>query len=76
MTESFCWACLRVCNSNLMILISDCNYGIVAMGWDFFFLLRIFVRSYVLVLVVGRMEWFWTSWGVSSLLKLFNSLFK
>ena len=52
MAESFCWACLRVCNSNLKILISDYNYGIVAMGLDFFFLLRIFVRSY-------HMCWYW-----------------
>ena len=58
MAESFCWAYLRVCNSDLKILISDCNSGIVAMGLDFIFLLSIFVRSYVLVLVVGRMELF------------------
>jgi hypothetical protein len=30
----------------------------------------------VLVLVIGRTEWFWTGWGVSGLLKLFNSLSK
>jgi hypothetical protein len=52
MAESFCWACLKVYNSNLRILISDCNYRIVAMGLDFFFLLRIFVRSY-------HMCWYW-----------------
>lgn len=42
--ESFCWACLRVCNSDLRVLISDCNSRIVVVILDFF-LLRILVRS-------------------------------
>ena len=45
MAESFCWACLRVCNSDLRVLIYDYNSRIVAIGLHFFFLLRIFVRS-------------------------------
>ena len=39
------------------------------MGLDFFFLLRIFVRSYVLVLVVGRMKLFQVGWGVSGFIE-------
>jgi len=44
MAESFCWACLRACNSNLRVFISECNSGMVTVVLDFF-LPRIFVRS-------------------------------
>jgi len=41
--ESFCLACLRVCNLDLRALISNYYSGIVAIDLDFFFLLRIFL---------------------------------
>jgi len=44
MAESFCWACFKVCNLDLRVLISKCNFGMVTVVLDFF-LLRIFVRS-------------------------------
>jgi hypothetical protein len=44
MAKSFCWACFRVCNSDLRVLILECNSRIVTVVLDFF-LLRIFVRS-------------------------------
>jgi len=44
MAESFCWACLRVCNSDLRVCNSECNSGMVTVVLDFFFP-RIFVRS-------------------------------
>jgi len=76
MAESFCWACFKVCNSDLRVLISECNSGMVAVVLDFF-LLRIFVRSYVLVLVEGNRERFGGLYGgCSGWLKSFNSLSK
>jgi hypothetical protein len=44
MAESFCLACFRVCKSDLRVLISECNSGMVTEVLDSF-LLRIFVRS-------------------------------
>jgi hypothetical protein len=44
MAEAFCWACFRVCNSDLRVFISYCNSGMVAEVLDLF-RLRIFIRS-------------------------------
>ena len=43
MAESFCWACFKVCNLVLRVLISKCNSGMVIVVLNNF-LLRIFVR--------------------------------
>jgi len=37
MVESFCWACFKVCNSDLRVLISECNSGMVTVVLDFVF---------------------------------------
>jgi hypothetical protein len=76
MAESFYWAFFRDCNSDLRVLISECNSGTVTVVLDFL-LLRIFVRSKVLVLVEGNTERFGGLEGrYSGLLKSFNSLSK
>jgi len=40
----FCWACLSFCSLVLRVSILDCRSGIVTIGLDFFFLLRILDR--------------------------------
>jgi hypothetical protein len=76
MAESFYWGCFKVCNSDLRVLISECNSGMVTVVLNFF-LLRIFIRSYVLALVEGKREWFGGLYGgCSSWLKSFNNLSK
>jgi len=59
-----------------VIRISECNSGMMIVVLDFF-LLRIFVRSYVLVLIEGNIERFGgLDEGCSGWLKSFNSLSK
>jgi hypothetical protein len=44
-TKFFCWACLRYYNSILLFLILDYRSEIIAIGLNFFFLLKILINS-------------------------------